>query len=109
MLVLAGCHAKPRVGSNPEEAAMAATATPADGTALDPIEPELRKKEFAGLLAAKIEQGYDVESQGDTEAVIVTRGRRRRFRSQMVGKRQRIAIDDRGRTTTHGLEGGSER
>src|SRR5438270_5830982 len=51
-----------------------------------------------------IEQGYDVESQGDTEAVIVTRGRQRRFRSQTVGKRQRIAIDEQGRVTTHGLE-----
>lgn len=76
---------------------MAATETHA------PESIELRKTKFAGLLAAKVEQGYDVESHGDTEAVITTRGRRRRFRSSVVGKRQRISIDDQGRTLTRGL------
>jgi mRNA-degrading endonuclease HigB of HigAB toxin-antitoxin module len=83
---------------------MAATATPPAETALDTIEPELRKARFAKLLATKVEQGYDVESQGETDAVIATRGRRRRFHSQVVGKRQRISIDEQGNTTTHGLE-----
>jgi hypothetical protein len=69
-----------------------------------PPTPTDRRDRFAQLLAAKVEQGYDVESQGDAEAVIVTRGRRRRFRSETVGKRQRIAIDEHGRVTTHGLE-----
>ena len=78
---------------------MAATASPE----LDAIAPELRKTTFAGLLAAKIEQGYEVESQGDTEAVIVTRGRRRRFHAAIAGKRQRISIDERGRTRSEGL------
>jgi hypothetical protein len=68
-----------------------------------PPSPTDRRDQFAQLLATKVEQGYDVESQGDTEAVIVIRGRRR-FRSQTVGKRQRIAIDEQGRATTHGLE-----
>ena len=79
--------------------------------ALDPYQrngipptPTERRDQFTQLLATKAEQGYDVESQGDTEAVIVTRGRRRRFRSETVGKRQRIAIDKQGRVTTHGLE-----
>jgi hypothetical protein len=78
---------------------MAATVTPELGA----IAPELRKKTFADLLAAKVEQGYEVESQGDTEAVIVTRGRRRRFHSPIDGKRQRISIDERGRTRSEGL------
>ena len=39
-----------------------------------------RREKFEQLLATKLEQGYDVESQGETEAVVVTRGRRRRFR-----------------------------
>jgi hypothetical protein len=69
-----------------------------------PPTPTDRRDRFAQLLATKVEQGYDVESQGDTEAVIVTRGRQRRFRSQTVGKRQRIAIDEQGRVTSHGLE-----
>jgi hypothetical protein len=63
-----------------------------------------RREKFAQLLTTKVEQGYDVESQGDTEAVIVTRGRRRRFRSTPVGNRQRIGIDEQGRVTTHALE-----
>jgi hypothetical protein len=63
-----------------------------------------RREKFAQLLTTKVEQGYDVESQGDTEAVIVTRGRRRRFRSTTVGNRQRIGIDEQGRVTTHALE-----
>ena len=63
-----------------------------------------RREKFTQLLTAKVEQGYDVESQGDTEAVIVTRGRRRRFRSTEVGNRQQIGIDEQGRVTTHALE-----
>jgi hypothetical protein len=44
--------------------------------ALDPYQrngipptPTERRDQFAQLLATKVEQGYDVESQGDTEAV----------------------------------------
>jgi hypothetical protein len=69
-----------------------------------PPTPTDRRDRFAQLLATKVEQGYGVESQGDTEAVIVTPGRHRRFRSQTVGKRQRIAIDEHDRVATHGLE-----
>ena len=36
-----------------------------------PPTPTDRRDQFAQLLATKVEQGYDVESQGDTEAVIV--------------------------------------
>jgi hypothetical protein len=63
----------------------------------------LGQQEFEKMLAAKIEQGYEVESQSDTEAVLVTRGRRRRFRPSVAGKRQRISIDEEGRLTTRGL------
>ena len=64
---------------------------------------DLQKQEFAELLTAKIAQGYEVESQSDTEAVLVTRGRRRRFRPSVAGKRQRISIDGQGRLSTRGL------
>ena len=82
---------------------MAVTVPAADGNALDAIEPASRKEKFAAMLAAKVEQGYEVESQGETEAVVVTRSRRRRFHSQVDGKRQRIAIDEYGRLQSRGL------
>jgi hypothetical protein len=83
---------------------MATIATPANGTALAAIDLESRKAKFAEMLRVKVEQGYDVESQSDTEAVVVTRGRRRRFRSRTTGKRQHISIDHEGKTMTHSLE-----
>jgi hypothetical protein len=67
------------------------------------LSDERRKQEFTEMLAAKVAQGYGVESQSDTEAVLVTRGRRRRFRSSVEGKRQRISIDGQGRMRTRGL------
>jgi len=82
---------------------MAVTVPAADGTALDAIESASRKEKFAAMLAAKVEQGYEVESQGETDAVVVTRSRRRRFHSQVVGKRQRISIDEDGRVQSRGL------
>jgi hypothetical protein len=64
---------------------------------------DLQKQEFAEMLTAKIAQGYEVESQSDTEAVLVTRGRRRRFRQTVGGKRQRVSIDGQCRLSTRGL------
>jgi hypothetical protein len=83
---------------------MATPTSPNGGIALLVNEPELRKEKFARILATKAEQGYDIESQGETEAVIVCRGRRRRFRSPIAGKRQHISIDHAGKTTTHTLD-----
>jgi hypothetical protein len=40
----------------------------------------------------------------ETEAVIATPGRRRLFRSQILGKRQRISIDNEGVRTTRGID-----
>jgi hypothetical protein len=37
-----------------------------------PPTPTKRRDQFQQLLATKVEQGYDIESQGDTEAVITT-------------------------------------
>ena len=88
---------------------MAATATPGNGTARAALAHQTREEKFAELLATKVEQGYEVESQGDTEAVIATPGRRRRFRAQIAGKRQRISIDELGLTMTRGLESGDAR
>ena len=68
------------------------------------ITREARKARFAELLATKVAQGYDVESQGETEAVITSHGRRRLFRSQIAGKRQHIAIDVNGAQITHRID-----
>jgi hypothetical protein len=81
-----------------------ATAAPANGTALAAVDLESRKTKFSEVLRAKVDQGYDVESQSDTEAVIVTRARHRRFRSRTTGKRQHISVDHEGKITTHTLE-----
>jgi hypothetical protein len=62
----------------------------------------LQKQEFAEMLTEKIAQGYEVESQSDNEAVLVTRGRRR-FRQTVGGTRQRVSIDEQGRLSTRGL------
>lgn len=88
---------------------MAAPATPGNGTPRAALAHQTRKEKFSELLATKVAQGYEVETRGDTEAVIATPGRRCRFRAQAAGKRQLISIDERGQTTTRGLEGGDAR
>jgi hypothetical protein len=85
---------------------MAASATPGNGTPRAALAHQTRKEKFSDLLATKVEQGYEVETRGDTQAVIATPGRRRRFRAQPAGKRQLISIDELGQTTTRGLESG---
>jgi hypothetical protein len=61
-----------------------------------------RKRRLSGILEAKVEQGYVIESQTDTEAVLATAGRSRWFglRGHAPGSRQRIAIDEQGRSST---------
>jgi hypothetical protein len=71
-----------------------------------PAAVDMRKQNFAQLLGAKVEQGYKIESQGDTEAVLFTRGRRSWFglfagRGERV--RQMISVDDKGAATTRKL------
>jgi hypothetical protein len=88
---------------------MAASATPGNGTPRAALAHQTRKEKFSDLLATKVEQGYEVETRGDTQAVIATPGRRRRFRAQPAGKRQLISIDELGQTTTRGLESGEAR
>jgi hypothetical protein len=61
-----------------------------------------RKLRLAKILLAKAEQGYRIESQTETEATLVTQGRRRWF--GMVGSdpetRQITSIDEQGHTHT---------
>jgi hypothetical protein len=64
-----------------------------------------REAAFALALAAKLEQGYHLESQGKTEAILFTKGRRRWFGlvAGEPGRRRRIALEDDGRVSTRGL------
>ena len=71
-----------------------------------PTTSDARKQKLAELVNAKIEQGYRIESQGDTEAVLFTRGRRSwfgLFAGPGAGGRQMISVDDQGAATTRKL------
>jgi hypothetical protein len=67
---------------------------------------DTREQKFAQMLKAKVSQGYGIESQGDTEAVLFTRSRRRwfgLFAGHGAGARQRISVDDQGAAKTRKL------
>ena len=61
-----------------------------------------RKQRLADVLATKTEQGYRIESQTDTEAILVMKSQRRWF--GMAGGdteiRQIASVDEQGRTRT---------
>jgi hypothetical protein len=66
---------------------------------------EQRKELFAETLRRKLEQGYEVESQTETEAILVTKGRRRwpGILGSKPDTRQSTSIDEKGQTTTRTL------
>lgn len=68
-------------------------------------ETDSREAAFALALAAKLEQGYHLESQGKTDAVLFTKGRRRWFglAAGEPGRRRRITLEADGRVSTRGL------
>src|SRR5580765_8901606 len=72
------------------------------GVVAFPLSTSERKQRLADALATKTEQGYRVESQTDTEAVLVMKSHRRWF--GLVGgsseTRQITSIDEQGRTRT---------
>ena len=55
---------------------------------------DTRKQKLAQMLDVKLEQGYRVESRGDTEAVLYTQGRRSLFGLFGTGEgaRQMISV-----------------
>jgi hypothetical protein len=61
-----------------------------------------RKQLLSDALAMKTQHGYRIESQSDTEAILLMRSRRRWF--GLVGggseTRQLISVDEQGRTRT---------
>jgi hypothetical protein len=62
-----------------------------------------RTQELARTLKNKQAQGYTVESQTNTTAVIVIKGRKRRFRSS-VDSRQIVTVDELGNAKVQKIE-----
>lgn len=65
--------------------------------------PVARTQELAKTLADKLAQGYRIESQNDTQAVLVMKGRKRLFRSS-VDSRQVVSVDEFGATSFEKIE-----
>ena len=68
-----------------------------------PLSVDQRKQRLAATLEKKVEQGYQIESQTETAATVVTKGHRRRWFGMIAGgtdTRQTLSIDDQGRITT---------
>ena len=70
---------------------------PAEATSL------ARTQELARTLSTKQAQGYTVESQTDTTAVLVIKGRKRLFRSS-VDSRQIVTVDELGNAKVQKIE-----
>jgi len=86
--------------------ALAAQPTDEPSVSSIPAGAHTHKETFAQMLKGKVAQGYSIESQGDTEAVLFTQGRRRwfgLFAGRGVGARQMISIDDQGVSKTRKL------
>jgi hypothetical protein len=65
---------------------------------------DTRKQKFAQMLEAKLEQGYEIEAQGETDAVLFTRGSWfGLFVGRSQGARQLISVDDQGAAKTRKL------
>ena len=66
---------------------------------------EERRQQLVDLLRTKVEQGYIVESQTDTEAILISKGRRRRFGlgESRPDARQLVSIDGQGCASTRSL------
>jgi hypothetical protein len=62
-----------------------------------------RTEELAHALKNKQAQGYTIESQNDTTAVLVIKGRKRWFRSS-VDNRQLATVDELGNATFQKIE-----
>ena len=64
-----------------------------------------RKQKLGRMLEAKVEQGYQIESQSDTEAVLFTRGHRSWFGlfGGGAGARLIISVDEDGAAKTRKL------
>ena len=70
------------------------------------ISLEQRKDQLVEVLRQKAEQGYVIESQADTEAILVSKGRPSKWFGLVGGghdARQSVSIDGQGRAITRSL------
>jgi hypothetical protein len=65
---------------------------------------DARKQELERTLQAKVAQGFTIESQTDTEAVLVMKGRRRWFGlTNTPSVRYEVTVDEAGRAASRRL------
>ena len=80
-----------------------------NGTATAAVEQmslDERKQQLTEALGAKVAQGYVVESQTDTEAILVSKGRPKKWFGLVDGgvdTRQSMSIDGQGRAIMRSL------
>ena len=68
--------------------------------------PDLRRIEFERMHQSRVEQGWRIESQRDTDAVLVMKGRKRLFRPS-VDSRQAVSVDEFGVSSFEKLDSSS--
>jgi hypothetical protein len=87
------------------EAHLSSSSTGASPVADAPLSLDQRKQRLAEVLHSKVEQGFQVESQTDTAATLVTKGRRRWFGilDGDADTRQTTSIDEQGQARTRRL------
>jgi hypothetical protein len=71
-----------------------------------PVSLEQRKELLVENLRMKVEQGYAIESQTDTDAILVSKGRPSKWFGLVSGgadARQAVSIDEQGRAITRSL------
>jgi hypothetical protein len=69
---------------------------------------DARKQKLGQILESKLEQGYRIESRGDTEAVLFTQGHRSWFGlfGSGEGARLMVSVDEQGSAKTQKLPTG---
>ena len=68
--------------------------------------PDVRRIEFARMLESKLQQGWKIESQRDTDAILTMRGRKRLFKAS-VDSRQSVTVDELGVASFEKLDSAS--
>jgi hypothetical protein len=69
-----------------------------------PVPAAARKQELARTLQRKLAEGFEIESESETHATLVIKGRRRWFGlSNAPSVRYEVTVDDRGQATNRRL------
>ena len=80
----------------------AAPAGSQNGTPAPP--PDARKEQLSRTLYQKLAQGFEIESESETKAVVVMKGRRRWFGlANAPSARHEVTVDEAGNATSRRL------